>query len=105
MMELNQIKQELSHVAQVIHRAAEAVQSDGAAQAELKNYVKELDNQSTQAQQAQDAKRLTQFIDAMEATSERAKSVCERNGKLGAPTKAAVLQAYQQLSSLKNQLH
>lgn len=105
MMELNQIKQELTQVEQFIHRAAEAVQSDGAAQAELKNYVKELDSQSKQAQQAQDAKRLTQFIDTMEATSERAKSVCERNSKLGAPTKAAVLQAHQHLYSLKNQLH
>ncbi|HEX9395687.1 MAG TPA: hypothetical protein VF943_03000 [Burkholderiales bacterium] len=104
-MELSQIKQELSQVVQVIHRAALAVQSDTAAQAELRNYLNELDSQSKQAQQMQDPKRLTQFIDTMEATGERAKSVCERNIKLGTPAKTAVQQAYQQLSHLKHQLH
>jgi len=105
MMELSQIKQQLSQVEQVIHRAAQAVQSDGAAQAELKTTLKELDSQAKQAQQMQDAQRLTQFIDALEATGERAKSVSERNPKLGSPAKTAVQQAWQELSSLKQQLH
>ena len=105
MKELNQIKQELSQVEPVIQRAAQAVQSDGAAQAELKGYVKELDLQSKQAQQMEDAKRLAQFVDAMEQTSERAKSVSDRNSQLGAPAKAAVQQAYEQLNALKQQMH
>jgi hypothetical protein len=104
-MELSQIKQELSQVGQMIHRAAVAVQTDSAAQAELRNYLNELDTQSKQAQQVQDQKRLTQVIDSMEATGERAKSACERNSKLSTPVKTAVQQAYQQISHLKQQLH
>jgi len=104
-MELSQIKQELSQVEQAIHRAAQVVQTDSAAQAELRNYVKELDEKSKQAQQMQDPARLTQFIDAMEATGERAKSVCERNSKLATPTKSAIELACQRLASLKQHVH
>src|SRR5262245_723533 len=104
-MELSQIKQELSQFEQAIHRASEVVQSDSAAQAELRNYVKELDQQSKQAQQMQDSTRLTQFIDAMEATGERAKSACARNSKLGTATKSAVEVACNRLASLKQHVH
>ena len=104
-MELNQIKHELSQVEQVINRAAQAIQKDGAAPQELKDYVKELDSKSKQARQLQDAARLAQFIDDMEATSEQAKTACEKSGKLGSPAKNAVLLAHRQLTALKSQLH
>jgi hypothetical protein len=108
-MEISQIKQQLSQVDQIINRATQALKDDKAAPQELKDYVQQLGSQSKQAQQklkqAQDESTLIQFIDNMEATSERAKSACEKTDKLGAQTKAAVQQAYLQLSNLKHQLH
>ena len=104
-MEVNQIKQELSQVEQVIQQAAEAIEDDGAASQELRDCVNELDKQSRKARQAKDAKRLIQFVEDMEATSDRAKNACEHTYNLKSQTKSAVLQAHNQLSDLKHQLH
>jgi hypothetical protein len=103
-MELNQIKDELSQVEQVIGRAAKAIRKDKAASQELKDCVDELTGQSKLARDLDDAERLTEFIEDMEATSIRAMDACAKSGKVGAPVKDAVLLARRQLTVLNNQL-
>ena|SRR5258706_11883623 len=108
-MEINHLRQQLSQVDQVINRAAQAIKDDKAAPQDLKDYVQQLGTQSKQAQQklkqATDDTAMIQYIDDLEKTSDRAKQACENARSLGAPAKMAVQQAYQQLSSLKQQLH
>jgi hypothetical protein len=108
-MEISQIRQKLTQLDQVIGRAAQAVRNDQGASQELKACVQELGAQSKEAQQSlndgEGQTTLIQCVDDMEQTSDRAKKACEDSRKLGAQTKAAVLNAHQQLSDLKHQLH
>jgi hypothetical protein len=104
-MEVNQIRQELTQVEQSVQRAAQAIQGDQAAPKELKDWVKEMETQTRKAKQTQDEETLTQCIEDMEATSDRAKRAVERSGNLGAQAKTAVMQTHQQLSELKHRLH
>jgi len=108
-METGQIRQKLSQLDQVISRAAQAVRGDQGASQELKDCVQALGTQAKEAQQSlQDGEEQTALIecvDEMEETSDRAKKACEGSKNLGAQTKSAVMQAHQQLSDLKHQLH
>jgi hypothetical protein len=104
-MEVNQIKQELSQVEQIIGRALQAIKDDEAAPRDLKESVKELDGHARKAKQSQDATVLAQCVDDMEAASDRARDACERAGNIDAQTKSAVLQAHDKLSTLKHELH
>jgi lipid II:glycine glycyltransferase (peptidoglycan interpeptide bridge formation enzyme) len=104
-MEIKQIKQELTQVAQVINRAAQALTNDDAAPQELKDYIRELDTQSRKARQSRDAEDLVQFIEDMEETSDRAKIACEKATYLGTQAREAVMQTHRQLSDLKHLVH
>ena len=104
-MEIKQIRKELTHVEQVINRAAQALSNDDAAPQELKDYLKELDTQSRQARQSRDAGDLAQFVEDMEEISDRAKIACEKATYLSTTARNAVMEAHRQLSDLKHQLH
>lgn len=108
-MEITQIRQKLSQLDQVISRAAQAVRNDQGASQDLKACVQELGTQSKEAQQSlkdgEEQTTLIECVDEMEETSDRAKKACEDAKNLGAQTKSAVMQAHQQLSDLKHQLH
>jgi len=108
-MEIRDIKEQLSQVDQVINRAAKAVQHDKAAPKELKDCVELLGAQTKHAQQAlkqaEDGAVLTQCIENLERTGDRALRVCENTSRLGTQAKSAVHQAYEQLSDLNEQLH
>jgi hypothetical protein len=104
-MEAKQIKQELQQVEQVIGRALQAIKSDGAVPQDLRDCVQELDRQSKKAKQSQSQSELEKCVEDLEAASDRARDAAERAGDLGSSAKAAVLQAHDQLSNLKHQLH
>ena len=108
-MELRQIRQQLTQVGLIIHRATQALRSDKAAPQELIDHVQRLDQQSQQAQEtvqyAQDAELLKQYLVEMEQTSDRANQACENARDLGAQAKSAVQFAHQEVSSLKYRLH
>lgn len=108
-MEISEIRQQLSQVDQIIQRAAQALQNDKAASKELKDCVQQLGAQSKQAQQAlkraEDGAVLTQCIEDLERTGDRALQACENTSNLSAQAKTAVHQAYEQLSELNQQLH
>ncbi|MDB5815408.1 MAG: hypothetical protein JWN23_2525 [Rhodocyclales bacterium] len=109
-MQINEIRQRVTKVEQTIHRAAQACQQDSSVPQQLKQYVQQLDEQSSQGQQlmqgAQDESRIRQYIDNLEALGDRAKQACEQSaGKVNQELKNAVLQAHDELSNLKRQLH
>ncbi|MGH8178385.1 MAG: hypothetical protein ACREV5_19175 [Steroidobacter sp.] len=107
-MQINQIKQQFSQVEQSINRATQALQSDSSAPQELQDTVRQLGSKCTQTkqlvQQSQDEQSIRQSIEDLEQTGDRAKKACE-SGNVSSQTKNAVLQAHDQLSQLKKQLH
>ena len=108
-MEIANIRQKLTQIDQVIDRAAQAVRNDQGASQELKACVQQLGAQSKEAQQnlkqAEEQATFTYFVDTLEQTGGRAKKACESSKNLSPQAKSAVVQACQQLSDLKHQLH
>ena len=108
-LEIRQIRQQLTQVSLIVHRATQALRSDKGASQELIDCVRKLDVQSQQAQQkveeTQDELALMRFIADMEETSDRAREACEKAGELSAQAKSAIQLAHQQVSSLKYRLH
>lgn len=111
MIQTQQLQQKLSQIEQVIGQAVQAVESDQAAPQELKECVKELGDQSREAQQLLkestngNGQQLVECIDEMEETSDRAKKACEQARNLGAQAKSSVAIAHDKLAQLKHQLH
>jgi methyl-accepting chemotaxis protein len=108
-MQLNEIRQRVVDVEQSIHRASQACQNDASVPQQLKQYVRELDQQSVQVkklvQKEQDESRIRQSIDDLEALGDRAKQACEQSANVTQEVKKAVLEAHDELSRLKHQLH
>jgi len=93
-MEIRQIRQQLTQVDLIVHRATLALRNDKAAPQELKDYVQRLGDQSQQAQktvkEAQDETALWRYIYDMEQTSDRAKESArlERTSQVGGAARA-----------------
>lgn len=108
-MEIRQIRQQLTQVDLIVHRATLALRNDKAAPQELKDYVQRLGDQSQQAQktvkEAQDETALWRYIYDMEQTSDRAKEACEKARDLSVQAKSAVRLAHQQVFGLKYRVH
>jgi hypothetical protein len=108
-MQINEIRQRVTKVEQSIHRAAQACQQDSSVPPQLKQYVQQLDEQSNQNKQLmqgpQTETRIREYIDNLEALGDRAKQACEQSGRINPELKNAVLQAHDELSDLKRQLH
>jgi hypothetical protein len=71
--------------------------------------VQQLDQKATQArqtiQQSQDQNQIVQCVDDLEQMGDRARDACEQAGNVDGELKTAVMQAHQELSNLKHQLH
>lgn len=108
MLQLNEVKQRFSRVEQSIDKAVQACRSDSSVPQDLKDSIMALDNQSDQASQviqSQDEGKIRQCIDDLEQLSDRAKQACQQAGSVSEQTKNAVMQAHQELSQLKHQVH
>jgi hypothetical protein len=109
MMQMSEIKQQFQHIEQTINQAAQACRQDDSVSQELKSCIQELDQQSDQAKQvfqSQDEERIRACIDDLEDLGDRAKRACEQSGgNVTDQVKSAVMQAHQELSDLKHQLH
>lgn len=109
MMQINEIRQQFRHVEQTVNQAMQACKTDANVPQDLKNCIQQLDQQTDQAQQAmqsQDENRIRQCIDDLEDLGDKAKRACEQSsGNINAQVKNAVMQAHQELSNLKHQLH
>jgi len=108
-MQAKQVREQFQKIEQAIERAAQVCQSEGSAPEALKESVRELDDQSRQAQEflqsEQNAEAIRQCIDDLEESGDRAKQACESAGNVSRQLRDAVLTAHQQISQLKHQLH
>jgi ElaB/YqjD/DUF883 family membrane-anchored ribosome-binding protein len=110
MLQMNEIQQRFNHVEQVIHDAAQAVQSSTRMPMDVKDCIQKLEEQTDKAkqtlQQAKDENQVIQVIDQLEDIGDEARDVIERNGNAVEDTvKSIVMQAHRELSDLKHQLH
>jgi len=110
MMKADEVRQRFSQIEQTIHQASQACERAGSGvSVDLKNCIQQLDQQSTQARQqlqnAKDDQSIIQCVDQLEDLGDKAKAACEKGSNVDQQLKSAVLQAHQELSQLKHQLH
>ena len=110
MMRADEVRQRFNQIEQTIHQASQACERAGAGvPMDLKNSIQQLDQQSSQARQqlqnAKDEQSIIQCVDQLEELGDRAKAACEKGGNVDQQLKQAVMQAHQELSQLKHQLH
>ncbi|WP_151445737.1 hypothetical protein [Lacisediminimonas profundi] len=108
MLQSNEIRQRWSHIEQTIHHAADACNHADGVPMDLKDCVQKMDQRSQQIRQemqSADQSRITQCVDEMEEMGDRAKDACERAGRVNDDLRQAVMQAHDELSQLKHQLH
>lgn len=109
MMQANEVRQRFNQIEQTIHQATEACQRSDSVSGDLKKSIQQLDQRSEKAReelkQTEDENSIRQCVDELEELGDRAKSACESAGNVDEQLKNAVLQAHQELSDLKHQLH
>ncbi len=110
MMQAEEVRQRFTQIEQTIHQMSEACQRAGSdVSSDLKKSIQQLDQRSGKArqelQQAEDDDSIRQCVDELEELGDQAKAACERSGNIDQQLKNAVLQAHQELSQLKHQLH
>lgn len=109
MMQANEVRQRFIKIEQTIHQASQACQRAESVSPDLKDSIQQLDQRSEQVgqelKQTQDEDSIRQCVDELEQLGDRAKDACERSQNLDQNVKKAVLQAHQELSELKHQLH
>ncbi len=110
MMQADEVRQRFSQIEQTIRQASQACERAGTGvPMDLKNCIQQLDSQSSQArqqlQQAGDQQSIIDCVDQLEELGDQAKAACENQTGVDQQLKNAVMQAHQELSQLKHQLH
>ncbi len=110
MMQADEVRQRFSQIEQTISQASQACERAGTGvPTDLKNCIQQLDSQSSQTreklQQAQDEQSIIDCVDQLEELGDQAKAACENQQNVDQQLKKAVMQAHQELSQLKHQLH
>lgn len=108
MMQTNEIKQRFSNIEHTIHQAAAACAHAEGVPMDVKDCVQQMDQRSRQVMQEMqtaDQSRMTQCVDEMEQMGDRARDACQRAGNVNEELRQAVMQAHDELSQLKRQLH
>lgn len=110
MMQADEVRQRFNQIEQTIQQASQACERAGSGvSADLKNSIQQLDKESSKArqqlQQAKDDQTIIECVDQLEELGDKAKTACEKSDNLDQQVKNAVLQAHQELSQLKHQLH
>jgi phage shock protein A len=108
MMQSSEIQQRFNHIEQTVKQMSQACQSSPDVPSDLKQCISELDQQTGKAKQvmqSQDENQIIQCVDSLEDLGDRAKAACEQAGNLNQNVRDAVMQAHQELSDLKHNLH
>jgi len=109
MMQIQDLQKRMNHVGQTIHHAAEVCNATSDVPTDLKQCIQEMDQQSEQAtqmmQQTQDEDTVIDCVERLEELSDQARDACEQAGDIDGELRTAVMQAHQELSDLKKQLH
>jgi chromosome segregation ATPase len=109
-MRIEEVRQRFNQIEQTIHEASQACERAGeGVPVDLKNSIQKLDQRSSQVreelQQAQNEDKVIQCVDELEELGDNAKAACEKGGNVDQQLKQAVMQAHEELSNLKHQLH
>jgi hypothetical protein len=110
-MQMDQLKSSLERIEQCTDRAVATMrQSNSKAPDDLCRIVDDMHAQAREvrdmAQQSSDQQQLTGTIDRLEQTGDRAKQACQRAGNaVSTQLQSAVIEAHDQISSLKKQMH
>ncbi len=110
MMQAEEVRQRFNQIEQTIHQASQACERAGNdVSGDLRNSIQQLDKESAKArqqlQQAKDDQSIIDCVDQLEELGDKAKAACEKSNNVDQQLKNAVLQAHQELSQLKHQLH
>jgi len=108
MLQTSEIRQRFNHIEQTVGQATEACRNSAYIPSDLKECINELERQTGQARQvmqSQDESQIIDCVDDLEELGDRAKFACEQARGLDENLRDAVLQAHQELSDLKHNLH
>jgi hypothetical protein len=108
MLQANEIQQRFNHIQQTIQQASQACRSSSNVPSDLQSCIQQLDSQSSSAQQtmqSQDQQQIIQCVDKLEQLGDRARDACQQSQNVDGQLKQAVMQAHDELSDLKRQLH
>ncbi len=107
-MQMNEIQESYSSARRAIDHAAQVCQSGSDVPQDLKECVQQLDQRIDQAQQvmqSQDEMRIRECVDDLEELSDRAERAVEQAGTIDDELRSAVMEAHNELSRFKHQLH
>ncbi len=108
MMQISEIKRQFNHIEQTIDQATQVCKMSPGVPPELKQCITELDRQTDEARQvmqSQDESRIRECVEDLEELGDRAKRACESADNVDEGVRDAVMQAHNELSDLKRQLH
>ena len=110
-MQMTQVQDSLNRIEQCTDQAAAAMHNASTQPPEeLRRCIDDMHAQAREvrdmAQQSTDQNQLTSRIDQLEAMGDQAKRACQKAGPSVDPQlQSAVMQAHDQIASLKKQLH
>lgn len=111
-MQMAEIKKLVNNVEHTIHRTAQVCEEDRSAPQELRQILGQLNQQSNQGKQiirdSHDESKVREYIEELESLGDDAKRACESSelrSKVSSALRTAVMQAHDELSDLKRQLH
>ncbi|MES2935138.1 MAG: hypothetical protein V4805_16810 [Pseudomonadota bacterium] len=108
MMQTSEIQKRFSQIEQSIEQMVDACQTDPTVPMDLKDCVDKMDQQTDMAKQAlqsNDPSRIRQCVDELEQLGDLAKQACQTTSNVEPALKNAVMNAHDELSDLKHELH
>lgn len=108
MLQAKEVARRFGSIEQAIGQAAQLCGRQQAMPMDLKDCIRQLEQQKSamrQAIEAQDDARIRQAVDQMESLGERAKKACGTAASLTPEIRSVVLKVHDELSDLKHKLH
>ena len=108
MLQAKEVARRFGAIEHAIGRAAQLCGKQQGMPMDLKDCIKQLDQQKSAVRQAidlQDDTRIRQAVEQMESLGDRAKRACGTASSVTPEMKNAVLKVHDELSDLKHQLH
>lgn len=108
MSQMSLIERRFTNVQRAIHHMAEVCQSESDLPQDVRECVQQMSQRCEQAQQVirdQDEVAIVECVDELEQMSDRAERAVQRAGSVDDEMRSAIMEAHNELSSLKHQLH
>lgn len=108
MTQMTLLERRFTNVRRAIDHMAEVCQSESDLPQDVRECVQQMTRRADQAEQiiqSHDETRIVECVDELEEISDRAERAVERAGYIDEEMRLAVMEAHNELSSLKHQLH